>query len=269
MDPEPTEELKLLGLTDYEARTFVALHTIEEGSASQIARVSRVPRSSVYEVLRSLEQKGAVISEQGKPLRYRLASLDSALESLEGYRKKEIAKMGKDLVNARRKIIEGLAATEVLTHIEEESFWTIRGDERIKAKMIEVIKGAKRDLKVGGSEDLLGLIEELKMAQKRGVNVDVLVSPEVGGDLGLSNVFVARSKELHHELHYNMDSEMAMASGILLVADGKECVVSTRVWDVEKEPLREKTCLWARSEGLARIFTLFFNVLVKVMGRAQ
>ena len=260
MNQNATQKLKQLGLTDYEAKTFIALYKIEEGTASQIAKVSKVPRASVYEVLRSLERKGAIIIEQGKPLRYRLLSLDSALENLEEHRKKEIKKMSDDLEDAKESIIESLADAKVKPQIEEESFWTIRGDEKVVAKIREVIKSAKFDLVVGAG-DFLGLLDDLKEAEKNGIKVSVLVPPEVNEDLGLSNVY-AISKEWQHKWHSQTDYEgEIIPSGILVVADHKECVISTAIWDEKKEPLRERTCLWAKSEGLAEIFSLVLNVI--------
>ncbi len=271
MNQEPINELRLLGLTDYEAKTFVALFKIEEGTASQVAKVSKVPRSSVYEVLRSLEKKGSVILEQGKPMRYRLVPLASALESLEGYRKKEIEEMRENLENAKKDITESLEATEIVTHIEEESFWTIRGDEKVLATIRDVIRGAKTDLKVATSRDIYDFLDDLKETEKNGIKVSVFIAPEVGGDLGLSDVFVASSKELHDSIHpgKSKSPSMKISSGTLIVADDSECVISMVSWDEKKEPLRERTCLWARSAGLSRIFTMFFHVLVKGMGKRR
>ena len=237
---------------------FISLYKIEEGTANQIAKVSKVPRASVYEVLRSLEKKGALIIEQGKPLRYRLLSLDSALGNLEKDRKKEIKKMGEELENAKKGIIESLADVNVKTQIEEESFWTIRGDEKVEAKIREVIKSAKTDLKVGLARNIINILEDLKAAEKRGVRVSVLVPPELHEDLGLSNVHVMRPDEQKHKLHLKPAIWKEMMSGILIIADDKECVVSSVNWDEREEPLRERTCLWAKSEGLARIFSFVY-----------
>lgn len=49
-----------------------------------------------------------------------------------------------------------------------------------------------------------------------------------------------------------------MMSGILVIADDKECVVGSVSWDESKEPLRERICLWAKSEELARIFSFVY-----------
>ena len=50
--------LKIMGLTDYESRTYLALTSIISGTATEVSRVSEVPRSKIYQVLKSLEKKG-------------------------------------------------------------------------------------------------------------------------------------------------------------------------------------------------------------------
>ena len=61
MNKELLDRLKIFGLSDYEARTFLAINSIEEGTASQVAKVSGIPRASVYDTLRSLENRGVVL----------------------------------------------------------------------------------------------------------------------------------------------------------------------------------------------------------------
>ncbi|MCK4613290.1 MAG: hypothetical protein KAU14_00685, partial [Thermoplasmata archaeon] len=119
------------------------------------------------------------------------------------------------------------------------------------------------------SSDIYDFLDDLKEAEKNGIKVSVLVSPEVGGNLGLSEVHIVDSQGLHDSMHpgEGKGHRKDISSGTLVVADDSECVISTVSWDERKEPLRERTCLWARSEGLARIFSMFFFVLVKGLGK--
>jgi sugar-specific transcriptional regulator TrmB len=55
---DPTAALQRLGLSEYEAETFVALQQIDSGSASDVAEVSNVPRSPVYGAADDLEDRG-------------------------------------------------------------------------------------------------------------------------------------------------------------------------------------------------------------------
>jgi Mn-dependent DtxR family transcriptional regulator len=62
--------LREMGLTDYETRAYLAL--LEKGvlTASQISEEANVPYSKVYETLTSLERKGWIEMERGRPGRY-------------------------------------------------------------------------------------------------------------------------------------------------------------------------------------------------------
>ncbi len=52
------EKLEKLGFSNYEAKVFLALYTGSVMSASDIAKEAKIPRPSVYEILRSFAKKG-------------------------------------------------------------------------------------------------------------------------------------------------------------------------------------------------------------------
>ena len=68
------EALKSFGLSEYEAKVLLALIAKGELTAKEIAEFSGVPRTSVYDAIKSLIDKGLVES-YGKPMRFR--ALDS------------------------------------------------------------------------------------------------------------------------------------------------------------------------------------------------
>lgn len=53
-----TDKLEQLGFTSYEAKVFIALYKGYIMSAAEIAREARIPRTSVYEILKSFSKKG-------------------------------------------------------------------------------------------------------------------------------------------------------------------------------------------------------------------
>ncbi|MFB6111029.1 MAG: TrmB family transcriptional regulator [Halobacteriaceae archaeon] len=65
------EALSRFGLSKYEARVFVALQKLGQGTASEIAEVSDVPRSQVYGAAESLAEDGLIDVQQASPIRYR------------------------------------------------------------------------------------------------------------------------------------------------------------------------------------------------------
>ena len=52
------DKLEKLGFTNYEARVFIALYEGYRMSAAEIAKEAKIPRPSVYNVLRNFSQKG-------------------------------------------------------------------------------------------------------------------------------------------------------------------------------------------------------------------
>ncbi|NLU05024.1 MAG: TrmB family transcriptional regulator, partial [Methanothermobacter sp.] len=70
MDRGVNESLKIMGLTDYQASAYTAMVSLVSARAVEVAEVSGIPRSRVYEVLRQLSDRGFVEVERGKPMRY-------------------------------------------------------------------------------------------------------------------------------------------------------------------------------------------------------
>lgn len=66
-DEELTSYLSRLGLSLYEARTYMALIGSGAKTASEISFTSGVPRTKVYGAVKSLERKGLVKAIPGKP----------------------------------------------------------------------------------------------------------------------------------------------------------------------------------------------------------
>jgi sugar-specific transcriptional regulator TrmB len=93
------EETRKLGLSSYEAKTYLALLERESLTVSEIAKISRVPRTRIYDVLESLMIEGLAVLKPGKVKRYSAGSpvvlqdkLDNKIESEYKEQKKEISK---------------------------------------------------------------------------------------------------------------------------------------------------------------------------------
>jgi sugar-specific transcriptional regulator TrmB len=54
------EELKLLGLKDIEIKVYITLLKLNQALASEIAKKSKIPRVSIYDILRRLKEEGLV-----------------------------------------------------------------------------------------------------------------------------------------------------------------------------------------------------------------
>jgi sugar-specific transcriptional regulator TrmB len=103
--PAGFEKLTALGLTTYEAKTYLALVRRDSFAAADVARVAGIPRQRIYDVLASLVQKGLASQRPGSPVKYAAAPPEVAIERLLQIRRDELEKLELD----SRAMIEALA----------------------------------------------------------------------------------------------------------------------------------------------------------------
>jgi sugar-specific transcriptional regulator TrmB len=65
------EKLQRVGLTEYEAKAYLALLNTHLSTATKVAEKSGVPRTKIYSVLESLKNKGSVRVHSGVPLLFK------------------------------------------------------------------------------------------------------------------------------------------------------------------------------------------------------
>ena len=65
------EQLQKVGLTEYEAKVYSSLLKDHLNSATKLSEKSGVPRTKIYSVLESLENKGWVKIYSGAPLLFK------------------------------------------------------------------------------------------------------------------------------------------------------------------------------------------------------
>lgn len=83
------EAIKRIGLTEYEARVYLNLLKKQYFSASEIAKLSAISRSKIYEILNGLKNKGFCVEILGKIKKYSAVNPEFAFESLVNHYRKE------------------------------------------------------------------------------------------------------------------------------------------------------------------------------------
>lgn len=127
------ESFQRLGLTNYEAKVFIALQRLGSGTARDVSTVTDVPRSQVYSVADSLEDRGLVEVQQSNPIRYRAVGVDRAQDILE-----DRFESHRDQAFEYVESITEAAAPEE----EQEAIWTIRGRDRVDDRVVELVSSA-------------------------------------------------------------------------------------------------------------------------------
>ena len=168
---EPIEILRELGLKEYEARSFVALTRIPQGSAKEVSEIADVPRTRVYNAVDQLQSYGLVDVQHSTPQRFRAIPIDEA-----------IALLRREFDERFDSLRESLEAIEPVGEESLESganVWTTSGEEAITSRAIGFIDSAEEEIVFvldGDDETELTpkrLLDRLRVATERGVTVYV------------------------------------------------------------------------------------------------
>jgi sugar-specific transcriptional regulator TrmB len=188
--------LEKLGLSDYEARAYVALVVKNHATADELAGISMLPRTSVYKALSALEEKRYVTSSKGRPTIYHPVPV----EEIRARTLTELNEMFDKLASIKGMLSEKGTPQLVFTIIEKK---------RVMAKIGEMIESAKGSIMI--SSPVISEIRSVhgpkfKDAINRGVKVVVITLP--GSKVPESSEVYRKSDLLATDLI--VDGEMAM-----------------------------------------------------------
>jgi HTH-type transcriptional regulator, sugar sensing transcriptional regulator len=151
------QEIKNIGLSQYELKTYIALVGNNPSNGSQLSRNSGIPRARIYDVLRGLMQKG-IVTELDKGLFAPLPP-EELIKRLTHRFNTNLAEL-EAVINAAR------------PKTSYEHVWTLEGYYAIARKAEEMIDSAKREIYTRlFPEEAQFLSLKLKAAEKRGVEV--------------------------------------------------------------------------------------------------
>jgi len=159
----------VLGLTEWESRAYLALLEQSPASGYNVAKRSGVPRAKVYEVLASLERKGAVHVAHGEPQLYGPVPPQELVARVR-------EQMTRSLDLAEAAMIEYAAKRR-----PDAVIWDISGREEILARARQLIGGAQRQILLEiWKHDAGELRNELEAAVGRGVEVTAVAYGDPG-----------------------------------------------------------------------------------------
>ncbi|HVM45322.1 MAG TPA: helix-turn-helix domain-containing protein [Candidatus Thermoplasmatota archaeon] len=172
--PARIQRLQEHGLTEYEARAYLALLELENSEASPIADLARVPRTKIYQALDGLEGKKLLAVIPDRPKRYQVAPISSYIDSLEqNYRSR-----ADTLSNAKDALNEEFAPRGRVQMERSGGFVVLKGRANISSKLCELLGKAERDFAVAtsamGAHRLAYHADLVAAARARGTGVRVL-----------------------------------------------------------------------------------------------
>lgn len=170
IDVQKEEILSLLrrtGLSEYEARAYIALVMRSHGSAEDVAEVAGIPRTSAYKVLETLKRKGYVNARGGRPAVFHPVPPEEIRDRTTA----EVQRIFRQL-----ETLKGTLSEKGTSQL----IYTISGKDKVLAKIGEMLDLAQERFFIS-SPSLLEIINShgarFTNAIKRGVAVTVVAEP--------------------------------------------------------------------------------------------
>ena len=217
---ETTSVLESLGLTEYEARCFVALTRVGQGTAREIAEVADVPRPRVYDSVEALQGRGLADVQDAQPRRFRAPDPDDAVETIRREYGRRL-----DRLDGLLPRLQSPPARE-----DRAGVWVVEGDEAVSDRLAGLAGDATEELLVVlAVEDLLTeeVTAGLAAAADRGVSV-TLGSP--GGEIREAVATAAPDASVVETWTWWEDYPIRPGEiSSILMADARELLVSSEI----------------------------------------
>jgi sugar-specific transcriptional regulator TrmB len=242
VSPERIDKLTAFGLTDYEARVYLALLDLGTAAAAEIPVVSRVPRTRVYATMQQLHAKGLVQILPEKPLRYRAAPLSAYLTKLaEDYRRKA-TQLASNTVALSREFA-------AIPHADGDTrgrFEAIYGRRNVRDRLLEMVQGAESSLIAIGSMHspariVHGLGVDLEEKAAAGVNIKMAFFLNAG------NAAEAKALSGYAAVRHIDFFTPVCRHGV----DGKEFLMSHPIPDDDSPFRGEDIAIWTDDRAIA------------------
>ena len=142
------EKMMEYGLTEYEARTYLALLHLGVASARDVANLSRVPRTKIYSVLDDLHAKQLAEIIPERPKKYGVVPFDSYLRQFEREYKAKLQKIEED----KKLLMSAFAAKDAPGADKAGSFQVLKGRKNVLNRKYEMVGRAAGEVLEMGTE---------------------------------------------------------------------------------------------------------------------
>ncbi len=140
VNPERIKRLLDFGLTEYQARVYLALLDLGVATASQIPSISRVPRTRIYVTVQQLHEKGLAEIIPETPLRYKPVPFQDFVAHLAQENRERAERLEAELaqLGAEFAVVGGQRAEEA------GRFEAVYGRRNARERLLRMYTNAKR-----------------------------------------------------------------------------------------------------------------------------
>jgi len=239
------EDLKRIGLTEYEAKVYLALIKLRNATGGQISKESKVPHGKTYESLISLSEKRLITIIPVEPKMFKLIEPKRGLENL---------------VNAKASSLQETEKT-ILSQIEkikylpkEETFKKLEVYSGVKKQFeiaTEMIASARKQILIvsRGEKVPNSILQATKRFTDKGADFKIIVY-EIEGN----SEWLRKFKEVGMKLRYLKTGEFT-----IIIKDREEVLL------VIKNPknLEDRTVTRFRDRAIAEAMAVYFETIWK------
>jgi sugar-specific transcriptional regulator TrmB len=244
------DALKGVGLNLYERRLWVALLARGTSTAGELSEIANVPRSRAYDVLQSLAEKGFVVVQTAKPIRYVAIAPEESLE--------RVKKKLEENFRETQERIDDLKDSPVMRELNEvfsqglklvtpeDMTGALKGKYSVFQQLDTMFRDANKTINImttpeGLNELFSNHLDSLKKAKERGVGIKIAAtgtekcSEAIKAFNSIADVKVVDDKEIP-------------VSGRFMVVDGKQLLFSLTDSKVHST---QDMAVWSKSEHAA------------------
>ncbi len=234
IDEKLIEHLKLMNLTEYESRTYLALVAKGTATVKEIRELAQIPYSREYDVLESLERRGYVVVQPGRPRKYRAVDPREVLSKELELRVKAVEELIKKLTPLYQRHTEEVSFDEVI--------WMLKGKDNIHDRLISMLENAEREVLIVGMKPVTtrAIARALENAKKRGVRIRAL------GEFGKGTVELFEKIGVEYR-HYPHDHSR------FVVVDERELILAS------DDPANYVFALYNRNPGCIKLYRNYFH----------
>lgn len=228
--------LRELGLTEYEARVYIALVSAGPSSAGELSDLANVPYSRIYDILSRLERRGWLETQPSRPARYRARPPAEAVEHMKIEWERKFKETSEIIIKELEPIYEHIA------EVKRPDIWVIRGERNLLTKIGEMLARAQVEALI--TVPTTKLIEFKTFApvlSAKNLKIRVLTDEKQVVNLGSSTV----------EIRYRTP---LFGGGVII--DGREVLLLLTSGE-------EKLGIWSDEVGLAKFAKEYFEYLWK------
>lgn len=163
--PAATELLEQLGLSQYEAASYVALLRLGKGTAREISETADVPRTRIYDAVERLQERGLVDVQHASPKLFRPIARETALRHFRH-----------EYDETFTQLAEQLAGLEPTAHQSNQpGVWSTTNQSAINERVHEFFSDATDEIVYLAVESVLTdeSLAQLRAASERGVTVRI------------------------------------------------------------------------------------------------